>query len=474
MQGWTVGKRLLSAFSVTFVLILSLLGLYVQQSRQSNQQLNQVLHTFNKKLAIANSIELATSEMRGAQRGLVLSYEAKDVASAPQYIQLYQDSSQKIEEGLAQFEPLIATDAERSALSNVQENLTTWKPGFQTMVNLCTSGDIEKAYAQRNQNRQISAAMFTAAKAIVDEQERSLAAAEADSAVAVSRSLWLTILAIVVSLGLGVLVYFQVGQITASLRQTVLQLDEGASQLAAGANQISAASQTLAAGTSQQATSIGETTAASEQIAAMTRRNAESATEASGLMQDTTTLVGDANRSLGQMQESMQAISQSSTKVGDIIKIIDQIAFQTNILALNAAVEAARAGEAGMGFAVVADEVRNLAHRSAQAAKDTTTLIEESMARSHEGRSKLELVATSIRAITESSIQVKGLVEEVKSGSLEQTKGIQLISTQMSTIEKITQSAAASAEEGAATGEEMQAQANSLHSIVRDLREMVG
>jgi methyl-accepting chemotaxis protein len=474
MQGWTVGKRLLSAFSVTFILILSLLGLYVQQSRQSNQQLSQVLHTFNKKLEIANTIELATTEMQGAQRGLMLAYEAKDAASAPQYIQLYQDSSRKIDDNLAQFEPLVATDAERSALINVQENLTTWKPRFQELATICASGDLEKAYALRNQNKLISAAMHAAAKAIVDEQERSLAAAEADSAVAVTRSLWLTVLAIFVSLVLGVLVYLQVGQITSSLRQMVLQLDEGASQLAEGANHISAASQTLAAGTSEQAFSIGETTAASEQISAMTRRNAENATKASGLMHDTTALVGDANRSLDQMQDSMHAITESSTKVGDIIKIIDQIAFQTNILALNAAVEAARAGEAGKGFAVVADEVRNLAHRSAQAAKDTTALIEESMDRSHEGRSKLELVATSIRAITESSAQVKGLVEEVKSGSLEQTKGIQLISAQMSTIEKVTQSAAASAEEGAATGEEMQAQANSLHGIVRNLREMVG
>jgi methyl-accepting chemotaxis protein/methyl-accepting chemotaxis protein-1 (serine sensor receptor) len=474
MQSWTVGKRLLSAFSVTFVLILALLALYVQQSRQSNQQLNRVLHTFNKKLQIADAIELATTEMQRAQGGLVLSYEAKDPASAPQSIKLYQDSSKKIDAELAEFEPLVATDSERSARNNVQENLATWKPRFQELVTVCASGDLAKAYALRSQIKLVSAAMHTAAKAIVDEQQRSLAAAEEASDIAVAHSLWLTVLAIVVSLLLGALVYFQVGQITASLRQTVVQLDDGASQLAEGANHISAASQTLAAGTSEQAFSIGETTAASEQIGAMTRHNAENATKASGLMQDTTALVSDANRSLGQMQESMHAINASSTKVGDIIKIIDQIAFQTNILALNAAVEAARAGEAGMGFAVVAAEVRNLAHRSAQAAKDTTALIEESMTRSHEGRSKLELVATSIRAITESSAQVKGLVEEVKSGSLEQTKGIQLIATQMSTIEKITQSAAASAEEGAATGEQMQAQASSLHGIVRHLRAMVG
>jgi methyl-accepting chemotaxis protein/methyl-accepting chemotaxis protein-1 (serine sensor receptor) len=339
---------------------------------------------------------------------------------------------------------------------------------------MCAAGDIEKAYALRNQNKAISASMHAAAKSIVAEQQHSLATAEADAAAAMSRSLWLTIFAILISLALGALVYFQVDQITRSLREMVQQLEEGASQLAEGARHISGSSQSLAAGTSEQASSIGETTAASEEISAMTRRNTENAIKASGLMQDTTTLVGEANRSLDQMQHAMQAMNESSTKVGNIIKIIDEIAFQTNILALNAAVEAARAGEAGMGFAVVAEEVRNLAQRSAVAAKDTTVLIEESVARSKDGRANLELVASSIRAITASSAQVKGLVDEVKSGSAEQSKGIHLISTQMNTIEKVTQRAAAGAEEGAATGEEMQAQADSLHGIVRNLRTMVG
>ena len=113
MQRWTIGKRLLSAFSITFILILTLLGLYVQQSRQSSQQMNWVLHTINKKLALANTLELATTEMQGAQRGLMLAYEAKDAASAPQYIHLYQSFQPvQIADSLAQFEPLVSSDRE--------------------------------------------------------------------------------------------------------------------------------------------------------------------------------------------------------------------------------------------------------------------------------------------------------------------------------------------------------------------------
>jgi methyl-accepting chemotaxis protein len=326
----------------------------------------------------------------------------------------------------------------------------------------------------RSQNKVISAAMHAAAKTLVGEQERSLAAAEEASAASLRQSLWMTALAVLASLALAVLVYFQVHQITTRLQEMVDRLAEGAHQLTAEAQQISTSSQVLAEGTTEQAASLGETSSASEQVSAMTQRNQESAVRASGLMRETTALVEEANRSLEQMERSMHAMNQSSTKVGDIIKIIDQIAFQTNILALNAAVEAARAGDAGMGFAVVADEVRNLAHRSATAAKDTTALIEESMTRSKEGRAKLDLVAASIRAITVSSSEVKGLVEEVKFGSAEQSKGIRLISTQMVTIEKVTQRAAASAEEGAATGQEMRAQADSLNGIVTGLRAMVG
>ncbi len=205
----------------------------------------------------------------------------------------------------------------------------------------------------------------------------------------------------------------------------------------------------------------------------MTQRNAENSKESATLVALVDSSVGAANRTLDGMVSSMKAISESSNKISKIIKVIDEIAFQTNILALNAAVEAARAGEAGMGFAVVADEVRNLAQRSAQAAKDTAALIEESIARSNEGSAKLDGVAASIRAITESATKVKTLVDEVNLGSQEQASGVQQISRSIVEMQGVTQQTAAQSEESAAAGEELASQAESMKISVKRLRGLV-
>jgi methyl-accepting chemotaxis protein len=277
MHGWAVEKRLLSAFSITLVLIVALLGLYVQQTRASRQQLDQVLHTFNKKLEIGNGIELATTEMQGAQRGLMLSYEAKDEASAPQYGTLYANSGKRLDTLTEELVPLVASADEQSALNSVRESRRSWAPRFAELVAICKSGDIAKAYALRSQNKLISAAMHAAAKTLVAEQERSLVAAEAASAASLRQSLWLTALAVLASLALAVVVYFQVHQITMRLQEMVDRLAEGAHQLTEEAQQISTSSQVLAEGTTQQAASLGETSSASEQVSAMTQRNQESA-----------------------------------------------------------------------------------------------------------------------------------------------------------------------------------------------------
>jgi methyl-accepting chemotaxis protein/methyl-accepting chemotaxis protein-1 (serine sensor receptor) len=252
------------------------------------------------------------------------------------------------------------------------------------------------------------------------------------------------------------------------------ELSEGAGQVACAAGQISSSSQSLAQGSSEQAASLEETSASSEEINSMARKNAENAHAANGLVTQSQQKFNETNRSLEAMVEAMSDIKTSSDKVAKIIKVIDEIAFQTNILALNAAVEAARAGEAGMGFAVVADEVRNLAQRCAQAAKDTAALIEESIAKSNEGKAKVDQVAAAIRFITEESARVKTLVDEVSVGSLEQTRGIEQIAKALTQMEQVTQQSAANAEESAAAAEELTAQASTLMEVVEQLGSMVG
>ena len=164
----------------------------------------------------------------------------------------------------------------------------------------------------------------------------------------------------------------------------------------------------------------------------------------------------------------------ASEKISKIIRVIDEIAFQTNILALNAAVEAARAGEAGMGFAVVAEEVRNLAQRSAQAARDTASLIEDSIGKSHAGKAKLDLVAEGVHNITTSVAEIKSLMDAVNQSSADQARGIEQIAKAVGHMEQVTQTAAAHAEQSASAGEELSAQAVATNEIVDKLSSLVG
>jgi len=291
---------------------------------------------------------------------------------------------------------------------------------------------------------------------------------------AITNDLWLFGLG--VALGFAAVMAlstFMVRRLNSFVRVAVVEIGEGAEQVAGAAAQVSTVSQALAQGTSEQAASLQQTSASTEEIASVTRKNADNARSACELMAAVDSGVANANLTLTEMVASMAEINASSNKISKIIKVIDEIAFQTNILALNAAVEAARAGEAGMGFAVVADEVRNLAQRSAQAAKDTASLIEESIQRSQDGSSKLDRVSEAIGAITESTATAKNLIEEVSLGGSEQSRGIQQIASAVAQMEQVTQKAAASTEESAAAGEELTAQAESLRNLVSQLRVLV-
>ena len=271
----------------------------------------------------------------------------------------------------------------------------------------------------------------------------------------------------------GVL-FFTRRKVIAPLTVRFAELRSGSEQVLAAASEVSSSAQHLAAGATEQASSIEETSASMEQMRATTTQTTGRTDDAARLMQEVDASVQASNDSLNTMVASMAAIAESSQKVSNIIRTIDEIAFQTNLLALNAAVEAARAGEAGMGFAVVADEVRSLAQRSAQAAKDTAGLIEESIARAQGGSHNVEQVATAISGITASVAKVKGLVEEVSVASREQSQGFDQVSTAIAQMEKVTQTTAATAEESAAASEELNAQAETSMQVVKRLEALVG
>ena len=257
------------------------------------------------------------------------------------------------------------------------------------------------------------------------------------------------------------------------LRDFASRLHGVATQVAEAASQVASSSQSLAQGASEQAASLEETSASSAELNCMARDSAGNSRLAAGKMEETAARVEQANESMAEMVKSMDAISGSSDKISRIIKVIDEIAFQTNILALNAAVEAARAGEAGLGFAVVADEVRNLAQRCAQAARDTAVLIEESISMSHNGKARFDQVQRAIASITHSALEAKTLVDEINENSQQQTRRLEHVAGAVSQMEQVTQNTASNSEENAAAGTELQGQAATLKQIVEDLVALV-
>ena len=257
------------------------------------------------------------------------------------------------------------------------------------------------------------------------------------------------------------------------IQRIVRILSMGAEQTAAASGQVSSASQSLAQGASEQAAALEETTSSMEELTAMTRQNASNANEAKGIADQADGASQRGSQSVDRMSKAVTDIKNSSDETAKIIKTIDEIAFQTNLLALNAAVEAARAGEAGKGFAVVAEEVRNLAQRSAEAAKTTAELIQESVENADRGVTISQEVSDALVEITTSNGKVNGLVAEIAAACEEQSQGLDQINTAVGQMEQVTQSNAANAEESASASEELNSQAEELRAAVKGLNRLV-
>jgi methyl-accepting chemotaxis protein len=260
------------------------------------------------------------------------------------------------------------------------------------------------------------------------------------------------------------------GRMNTDLGGIVSQVRSSAESITTGSTEIAAGSLNLSQRTEEQASSLQETAAAMDELTATVKNNADTARRAAQMADSAAGAATRGGETVGQVVQTMAAISSSSNKIGDIIGVIDGIAFQTNILALNAAVEAARAGEQGRGFAVVAGEVRSLAQRSAQAAREIKSLIGDSMGKVEAGSAQVAAAGASMEALVTEVGKVSQLIREIDNASHEQSQGISAVGQAVQQLDRMTQQNAALVEESAAAAESLQNQAETLAKAVAQFK----
>ena len=263
---------------------------------------------------------------------------------------------------------------------------------------------------------------------------------------------------------------YAISQMQHELVRIIDRIRQSTATIATASSQIAAGNQDLSSRTEEQASSLEQTAASMEELTSTVKQNADNARQANQLAVSASSVAVRGGSAVSQVVDTMSAINASSKKIVDIISVIDGIAFQTNILALNAAVEAARAGEQGRGFAVVAAEVRNLAQRSAAAAKEIKTLIDDSVSKVGEGSQQVAQAGRTMDEIVDSVRRVTDIMAEITAASQEQNQGIEQINQAITQMDQVTQQNAALVEEAAAAAQSLQEQAAGLSQVVSVFR----
>jgi methyl-accepting chemotaxis protein len=279
----------------------------------------------------------------------------------------------------------------------------------------------------------------------------------------------LGLLWLVISMG----AWWMLDKLSRQFEKISAEVENSSKEVLSASHQLTAASNSLAESSSQAAASIEETAASMEELQSMVRQSSDAASNGSQKSNESLTAAQRGEQDLMKLVTSIEDLTNSSKKIEEISSVIDDIAFQTNLLALNAAVEAARAGEQGKGFAVVADAVRSLAQKSAQSAKEITTLVHDNTSKIHDGHKLALTCKSSFQTVLEGNKAVSTLNMEIQSSGTSQSEGIVQVNQAVQSLDQMTQKNASTAEEIAASSNELTAQANNLQKLVLDFEQLV-
>ncbi|MBA3972783.1 MAG: hypothetical protein C0504_01040 [Candidatus Solibacter sp.] len=473
MRNWKLSTKLFGSVGLLLLLGFLVAGVSNWYLQRVGNELQTAIDRTAVKLDLANALRASAWESIAALRGTFVFAQLNDRQRVEQNVAAWEAANARLKQQVREIRPLLGSREGEALVGRIEAMMLANEPVGREYMKLCRDGNQAQVAPLAPKVMEFAKGIDEAAKELVQQQRDFLAVSGADAASLQSQSLAAGVVLAAVLLVVGAGVVVVVRGVNKMLLVSIGDLERSAQEVAGAAGQVASLSQSLAQGASEQAASLEETSASSEEVHSMATRNTENTQAAAALMDDAAKKVHETIKALDGMVTAMGEIGTSSDKIARIIKVIDEIAFQTNILALNAAVEAARAGEAGMGFAVVADEVRNLAQRCAQAARDTAALIEDSISKSREGKVKVDQVAVSVQAFAENAEKVKVLVADVSTSSQEQARGIGQITRAINQLDQVTQTASSSAEESASASEELTAQSDAMNDIVAGLTALI-
>lgn len=471
----TLERKSILCFAAIALSCILLTGTGLFSAFRLGSELDDAVVRIGFRSELANGMKNDVLTLRLAQRGMLLFSSINNKEKLTGALQMFEKTESGIRRRITDLRGTSGSEESGALVRKLESNLDAYAAVHRETQALCEGGQPAEAIAvDAAKAVALGTGMTNAAEGLLEIHKKEFhnAKSRADQ-VRTNTKIWLGVL-VTIALGVCSVAGWTVRRLGRSLRSVGAALSGAVSEIDSAARHTTARSEELAARASQQAASVEETSASTQEIAAITRQNAESAREAVSLTQEDDRIGTEVTSALRGLEEAVEKINTNSASVARVIKVIDEIAFQTNILALNAAVEAARAGDAGMGFAVVAEEVRNLAQRSAEAARETTEIIGVSVESANFGKQRLAVVSKTFAQSSALRNQVRRCSEQVAAASDQQNIGVEQIATTMDDFARLTQSTATQAEEGVTASRHLGEQSQILQQAIGQLDALIG